>query len=174
VAIVKKEMADEGFDHERIESLHSPIGLAIGAVTPEEIAISILAEAVRERRMKFSWTDGGSASARAGESFVDMGMLEWLAASGEEGGALVTVLSGEGSTPREAGAKMLVLSDGGVIGSIGGGCAEADVSRDARDVIEKGGHMFKTIDMTDSADENGMVCGGKMRLLIEAVPPARE
>ena len=169
VAIVKKQMKDEGFDAGRVDSLHSPIGLAIGAVTPEEIAISILAEVIKERRMKFSWSDGGSAFSRAGESETDMEMLEWLArASGEEG-ALVTVLSTDGSTPREAGAKMVVKRDGGAIGSIGGGCAEADVFRDARDIIQSGGCKLKVVDMTDSADENGMVCGGRMTLLIERI-----
>jgi xanthine dehydrogenase accessory factor len=172
VAIVKKQMKDEGFDAERVDALHSPIGLSIGAVTPEEIAISIMAEVVRERRMKFTWADGGSAASRSGESDADMELLEWLArASGEEG-ALVTILTAEGSTPRDAGAKMIVKLDGGTVGSIGGGCAEADVLRDAVDVIKDGGCIFKTVDMTDSADENGMVCGGRMTVLIEHVEAA--
>jgi xanthine dehydrogenase accessory factor len=172
VAIVRKQMIDEGFPPELVETLHSPIGLAIGAVTPEEIVISILAEVVKERRMKFTWTDGGSAAARSGESCADMELLEWLAHADDETGALVTVIKTEGSTPREAGAKMLVRCSGEILGTIGGGCAEADILRDARDIIQSGGHVFKTVDMTDSADENGMVCGGKMTVMIEAVEPA--
>lgn len=174
VAIVRKQMKDEGFDTERVDALHSPVGLAIGAVTPEEIAISILAEVVKERRMKFSWADGGSASSRNGESEADMGMLEWLAMESGEEGALVTIISTEGSTPREAGAKMVVKIDGSLIGSIGGGCAEADVLRDAQDVIRNGGCVFKTVDMTDSADENGMVCGGKMNVFAEHIEASKE
>ncbi|MDR1966739.1 MAG: XdhC family protein [Synergistaceae bacterium] len=174
VAIVKKQMMAEGFDQELVDQLHSPIGLAIGAVTPEEIAISILAEVVKERRMRFSWDDGGSAMARIGESTADMEMLEWLATGDGESGAMATVLSTEGSTPREAGAKMVARSSGEVIGSIGGGCAEADVLRDMRDVILNGGFLFKTVDMTDSADENGMVCGGKMAVLIEKIETVGE
>jgi xanthine dehydrogenase accessory factor len=169
VAIVKKQMKDEGFPEERVDALHSPIGLAIGAVTPEEIAISIMAEVVKERRMKFSWADGGSSSSRSGESDADMELLEWLARGDDEKGALVTILSTEGSTPRPAGAKMAVRLDGGAVGSIGGGCAEADILRDARDIIMNGGYVFKTVDMTDSADENGMVCGGRMMVMIECV-----
>jgi xanthine dehydrogenase accessory factor len=169
VAIVKKQMKDEGFSPERVDALHSPIGLAIGAVTPEEITISILAEVVKERRMKFSWNGGGSASSRSGESDADMELLEWLARRDDEEGALVTILSSEGSTPRSAGAKMAVRPDGSSIGSIGGGCAEADVLRDAHDIIMNGGFIFKTVDMTDSADENGMVCGGRMMVMIERV-----
>jgi xanthine dehydrogenase accessory factor len=172
VAIVRKKMREEGFDPELIERLHSPIGLAIGAVTPEEIVISILAEVVKERRMKFTWDDGGSASARTGESDSDMELFEWLACGDSEAGALVTVISTDGSTPREAGAKMVVKAGGDMIGTIGGGCAEAEVLRDARDIIQNGGHMFKTIDMTDSAEEDGMVCGGKMIVLIEQIKPS--
>jgi xanthine dehydrogenase accessory factor len=172
VSIVRRQMKDEGFDPELVDRLHSPIGLAIGAVTPEEIVISILAEVVKERRMKFSWDDGGSAMARSGASCADMELLEWLALADDETGALVTVISTDGSTPREAGAKMVVKSGGDAIGGIGGGCAEADVTRDARDIIKNGGFVFKTVDMTDSADENGMVCGGKMTVLIERIERA--
>jgi xanthine dehydrogenase accessory factor len=174
VAIVKKQMKDEGFSPERVDALHSPIGLAIGAVTPEEIAISILAEVIKERRMKFSWTGGGSSSSRSGESEADTELLEWLAHRDDEEGALVTILSTEGSTPRPAGAKMAVKPDGSAIGSIGGGCAEADILRDAHDIIMNGGFIFKTADMTDSADENGMVCGGRMTVMIEHIDAKKE
>jgi xanthine dehydrogenase accessory factor len=171
VAIVRKQMTGEGYPQELVDSLHSPIGLAIGAATPEEIVISIMAEIVKERRMKFSDVDGGSALARCAVSSPDTQTLEWLAHADDEKGALVTVLSTEGSTPREAGAKMIVRGGGEPIGSIGGGCAEADVMRDARDILTTGGYRVKTVDMTDSADENGMVCGGKMTVMIEAVSP---
>ena len=43
-------MIDQGLPTERVESLHAPAGLDIGAATPEEIALSILAEIVQERR----------------------------------------------------------------------------------------------------------------------------
>ena len=168
-AIVKKQMKDEGFDPERVDALHSPIGLEIGAVTPEEIAVSIAAEVIKERRLKFSWSDGGSAASRQGESESNMELIEWLANESGEDGALVTVISTEGSTPRDAGAKMIVKHGGGIIGSIGGGCAESDVLRDAADIIRKGGYAFKTVDLSGPADENGMACGGSMKLLIERI-----
>jgi xanthine dehydrogenase accessory factor len=162
VAIVRRQMTEEKFPQERINALHSPIGLDIGAVTPEEIAVSILAEAVQEKRRSGS-------TLRRRRCYADMTLMESLAAETSEKMALITVLSTEGSTPREAGAKMAVLYDGRSIGSIGGGCADADVSRDARDIILSGGYRSKTVDMTDSAEDDGMVCGGKMRVLIEAV-----
>ena len=165
VAIVRRQMEEEGLDPRIVGQLHSPIGLPINAVTPEEIALSIIAEIVKERRGIYR-----------GE-FSDMGLIERLAdleVEMESGGnhgnaAVVTVLSTKGSTPRKAGAKMAVFRDGSIIGSIGGGCAEADVLRDAREVAANGGCLFKTVDMTDSAEEDGMVCGGTMNLLLESM-----
>lgn len=46
VKIMKEELIEEGYLKEKIENIYSPIGLNIGAVTPEEIAISILAELI--------------------------------------------------------------------------------------------------------------------------------
>jgi len=49
-ADLKAQLAGRGIAAERLEALHAPAGLDIGAVTPEEIALSILSEIVRERR----------------------------------------------------------------------------------------------------------------------------
>jgi xanthine dehydrogenase accessory factor len=97
--------------------------------------------------------------------------IEWLACpeNDDKKAALVTVLSTKGSTPREAGAKMVVLADGIASGSIGGGCAEADVARDAREILPNDGCRFKTVDMTDETEDDGMMCGGVMEILIEIV-----
>jgi xanthine dehydrogenase accessory factor len=46
---IYKAMTENGFSRERLEQVHSPIGLAIGAETPEEIAVSIVAELIKER-----------------------------------------------------------------------------------------------------------------------------
>jgi xanthine dehydrogenase accessory factor len=160
VAIVRRQMKDEGFPPERLERLHAPIGLDIGAVGPEEIALSILAEIVREKR---------ESVARKRECHADMELLELLAGDLEERVAVVTVVATKGSTPREAGAKMAVFYDGRTVGSIGGGCAEAEVARDAREILLEGGYRLKTVDMEDLAEEDGMACGGEMEVLIEAL-----
>jgi xanthine dehydrogenase accessory factor len=164
VAVMRRQMAEEGFSEDFLERLHAPVGLSIGAVTPEEIALSILAEVVQEKR---------KARPDEGEKrvYADVEPIEWLARqeNDDKNAALVTILSTKGPTPREAGAKMLVLADGVAVGSIGGGCAEADVARDARDVLRNGGCHFKTVDMTDTAEDDGMLCGGTMNVFIEAV-----
>ena len=52
VTAIVSHLRDDGFDDEAIGRLHSPIGLEIGAETPEEIAVSIVAELVAVRRGK--------------------------------------------------------------------------------------------------------------------------
>jgi xanthine dehydrogenase accessory factor len=47
----KKQLAAEGFPREEVEAIHAPIGLSIGAETPEEIAVSIVAELIKARRL---------------------------------------------------------------------------------------------------------------------------
>jgi xanthine dehydrogenase accessory factor len=82
--------------------------------------------------------------------------------------AVVTVLATKGSTPRGPGAKMAVDSRGRITGTIGGGCGEAAVLRDAIDLIGTGRYKVVEIDMTgDVAAAEGMVCGGRMEVLLE-------
>ncbi len=60
-----------------------------------------------------------------------------IKAEGEEA-ALVTIVSVSGSTPREEGAKMLVRADGSIMSTIGGGRIEAQVIKEAVEVIRNG------------------------------------
>ncbi|SDD87455.1 XdhC family protein [Sporomusa acidovorans] len=71
--------------------------------------------------------------------------------------ALVSIIATSGSTPRKAGAMMLVYPDGRVIGTIGGGCAEAEARLTALD----GGRSFlyKLFMSGETAANEGMVCG---------------
>jgi xanthine dehydrogenase accessory factor len=85
-----------------------------------------------------------------------------------EPAALVTVVSTEGSTPQKAGAKMVVYPDGRIVGTIGGGCVEAEMTWRARHVIETGQAQLTSYDLTpDQAGEDGLVCGGRMQVFIE-------
>jgi len=81
--------------------------------------------------------------------------------------ALITVTSVLGSTPRKPGAKMLVFADGTTVGTIGGGCGEAEGRREALNVIATYTSKIYSLNMTaDIAQEEGMVCGGVMELFI--------
>jgi len=86
--------------------------------------------------------------------------------------ALVTIIGTEGSTPREAGAKMLVREDGTIIGTIGGGFVEAKVIEDAAKVILEGKPQRFHHDLSGTkASEAGMVCGGVLDIYIEPIIP---
>jgi xanthine dehydrogenase accessory factor len=87
-----------------------------------------------------------------------------------EPAALVTVIATEGSTPQKAGAKMVVYPDGRIVGTIGGGCVEAEMARRARQVIDARRPQMADYDLTpDQAGEDGLVCGGRMQVFIEPI-----
>ena len=87
-----------------------------------------------------------------------------------EPAALVTVVATEGSTPQKAGAKMLVYPDGRIVGTIGGGCVEAEMTWRARQAIESRKPQMASYELTaDQAGEDGLVCGGRMQVFIEPV-----
>lgn len=96
-------------------------------------------------------------------------MIAELRAAGTPA-ALATIVHTRGHTPREVGAKMLILRDGRTHGTIGGGCGEADVRRVAFDVIDLGEPVLQVVDLLDDpALPDGAVCGGKMEVFIERV-----
>lgn len=157
-------LVEEGYPKEYMDRICTPIGLSIGAVTPGEIAVSILAELVAYKRLPEHSNDG----IRCGnDSDVELSVIKYLSEN-REPKAIVTVIETKGSTPREAGAKMAVSPIGEVTGSIGGGCSEGAVIRDAVRIIGTGRYKVIDIDLTgEVAESDGMVCGGTMRVLVE-------
>lgn len=88
--------------------------------------------------------------------------------------ALVTILETRGSTPQKAGAKMVVGRDGRLRGTIGGGCVESDILWRAQRVIEKRVCEIGSYDFNADEEENGLICGGSMKVFIEPIiPPPR-
>jgi len=86
--------------------------------------------------------------------------------------ALVTVVRAQGSTPQRAGAKMLVFADGRTIGTIGGGCYENDAFWKAREAIGSGLSALLHFELNDDfAQENGLICGGRMDVHIDPLTP---
>jgi xanthine dehydrogenase accessory factor len=84
--------------------------------------------------------------------------------------ALVTVISTEGSTPQKAGAKMVVHADGRIVGTIGGGCVEAEMTWRARQAIEERRPQTASYELTaEQAGEDGLICGGRMEVFIEPI-----
>ena len=84
--------------------------------------------------------------------------------------ALVTVIATKGSTPREAGSKMLISSNGTVYGTVGGSAVEAMMIERAKQSIKSGKFFKEWHDLDDRAkDDTGMICGGKMEFFVEPV-----
>jgi xanthine dehydrogenase accessory factor len=88
--------------------------------------------------------------------------------------ALVTILETRGSTPQKAGAKMVVGRDGRMRGTVGGGCVESEILFRAQRAIETRKCEIGTYDFNADEDENGLICGGSMKVFIEPIlPPPR-
>jgi xanthine dehydrogenase accessory factor len=85
--------------------------------------------------------------------------------------ALAIIIKTEGSTPRRAGAKMIVLNDGKTIGTMGGGDLEKRVIEAALEGIRRG--QPRTIPFTLDIEKGklDMMCGGKLEVYIEPILP---
>ena len=82
--------------------------------------------------------------------------------------ALATVVRVKGSTPRGAGSKMLIAAGGEQIGTIGGGCGEAEVLMAAEDVVETGVPRLIRVELIDDyLSWSPAVCGGVMEIFLE-------
>src|SRR6202046_2697367 len=86
--------------------------------------------------------------------------------------ALATIVQVRGSIPSFESAKLLVREDGSMIGTIGGGCVEAEVWNAAREVMEteKPRHLSFNLGQ-DAAYDNGLICGGQLDVFVEPVLP---
>ncbi len=81
--------------------------------------------------------------------------------------AIATIVECRGSSPQKQGAKMLVRDDGSIMGSLGGGCLEADVVQAALMSMKDGNPMTLPFELTER--EGGLVCGGTVLVYIEPV-----
>ena len=168
VALLLRQLEGEGFSPDALRRIHSPIGLDINALTVKEIAISIVAELIQCRR---SGLDRRSKETRLAAEDIDLRLLEFLACD-DAPKALLLVYETSGSTPVKSGAMMAVDKVERTVGTIGGGCGEGAVLKDAYRIIGSGTQRSVTVDMSsDIAEEEGMVCGGEMKVLIADVSP---
>lgn len=90
-------------------------------------------------------------------------------ASGREV-ALATVIRTRGSVPRRAGSKMMIDPERGLVGTIGGGCGEADVIGVVGDVLRDRRPRIVRVELMDATDTwSPAVCGGVMEIYVEPV-----
>src|SRR4051794_35339030 len=88
--------------------------------------------------------------------------------------ALCTVVGSRGSTPQEKGAKMLVLADGATLGTLGGGCVEAEVRKQAITLLSN--NESKLLDFHLDHDygwDDGLICGGIMDIFVQVIDRER-
>ena len=91
-----------------------------------------------------------------------------------ERAVLATIVRVAGSTPRDVGARLLLLADGSMCGTVGGGTREADVIAAARELLAKGGSRLLAVDFDEGLrGGDGPVCGGSMEVFMERIDPAR-
>jgi xanthine dehydrogenase accessory factor len=98
-----------------------------------------------------------------------------LSAARDEGRrcALATVVATRGSTPRKVGARMLIDPERGLVGTVGGGCGEAEVIEAAGDVLAAGVPRRVLVDLRDDfLSWSPAVCGGTMDVFVEPVGPS--
>lgn len=140
-----KEVAHaRGVAEEVLSTIHSPIGLAINAVSPAEIAVAIMAEIISVYRKDKSTI------------FVDSSLIERIAASR---GTVCRIVKASGSSPGKEGALMLVEGDE-VHGTVGGGEVERLAIEEAKRTVHP--HLVD-YDLSKGGGA-GMVCGGAVTI----------
>ena len=89
-------------------------------------------------------------------------------------GAVATIVNVRGSIPSFETAKMLIRDDGSIIGTVGGGCVEAEVWQAAREVMESEKPRTLTFNLNQNPRyDTGLVCGGTLDIFLEPIlPPA--
>ena len=156
IKIVFENLIARGYRREQLDTVHSPIGLSIGANTPEEIAVCIVGEMIQ---VKNSTSRGSEWDASLCSAIQQI----------REPYAMVTLIGKHGSAPRSTGARMIVKRDGTIISSIGGGFGEYEASLHALDMLHNRNKVMRyTCKMNNrEAADAGMVCGGTIDILIQ-------
>lgn len=101
-------------------------------------------------------------------------LLEQLVQAVRSGQAVAStaLVETRGSTPQKAGAAMLVFADGSQYGTLGGGCVEAEVKRRALRLLDAGDRELLTFQLdSDYGWDDGLICGGRMKMLVDPVRP---
>jgi len=89
--------------------------------------------------------------------------------------AWTALVETRGSTPQKAGAMMLVYPDGSQMGTLGGGCVEAEVKRRALRLLDEGQTELLTFQLDDNYGwDDGLICGGRMKMLVDPVRPGSD
>lgn len=150
------QLLEKGYTTEDINKINAPIGISIGAKTPAEISVSIMAQIIQEK-------------SNGNVSNIDEEILNDIIYS-DNNKVLVSILHKRGSSPRGVDAKMLVKDDSSFIGTIGGGMVEKVAYEKALDLIKDKKSHIESYDLSNSAAAKlGMACGGTIKVLFEYI-----
>jgi len=110
----------------------------------------------------------------AGRRLKSMDLFEEIVRMRRAGqrGALATIVHTNGSIPSFESSRMLVREDGSALGTIGGGCVEADVWAAAKEVMQKEVPRKLVFHLNNEASyDNGLICGGTVEVFVEPILP---
>jgi xanthine dehydrogenase accessory factor len=87
-------------------------------------------------------------------------------------GVLATIVHTNGSIPSFESSRMLIREDGSIVGTIGGGCVEAEVWAAAKDVLQTESPRKMVFNLNNEASyDNGLICGGTLEVFVEPILP---
>ena len=160
VSTVYANLLRQGYSEQQLSTVHAPIGLQIGAVTPEEIAVCIVAELIKVKNGRVRGCEW------------DKSLCEGIKTA-DEPYAMVTLIGKKGSAPRATGARMIVKRDGTILSSVGGGYGEYEAARYALEMLKHGPKVKRYTCMMNNKDaaDQGMICGGEIDILIQIMEP---
>ncbi len=104
-------------------------------------------------------------------------VIEEVARLSQDGqpAALCTIVKTKGSTPQSSGATMLLRGDFSTMGTLGGGCVEAEVRKRAFEMLQRGESAVLDFVLDhDYGWDDGLICGGRMDVAVMTVDPARD
>jgi xanthine dehydrogenase accessory factor len=156
VKVTLDNLKEKGFLEKELASVHSPIGLSIGAITASEIAISIISEIISVYRKE-------EPAVR-----LDPKLLEKLSHS--KGYILSRVIEKTGSAPCDVGFQIAIFSDGTTLGTVGGGMVEAKTIEHAKGMLAKRTTKPELVHYnldSNKAGSLGMICGGQATILFQ-------
>lgn len=161
-ALIRETLLREGYKAEVLDQVHAPIGMAIGARTPGEIAVSILGQLISCRNEKTPREEGLLDYCNSDEK-----LLRFMENT-QESYVLAVVMEKCGSTPVAGGAVMAVNRQGIAGGTVGGGLGEFRAAREAKQVLDDGKSRMIRVNMTNQdAASQGMICGGTLKIWLE-------
>lgn len=143
VAATFQNLRNSGFAEQQIGSIFAPIGLPIGAVTPAEIAFSILAQIIQEKNKHHA-------------ASVDRSLLEVC-----QPGMLCIIIEKYGSAPRGVGSMMFLGKDL-ILGTIGGGEPEYRAICHAKEISSFDVQEYSL--NRESVNGLDMICGGTIKV----------